>query len=178
MLILGLSSTIVFLLLDLRYAYALGVLCGLLNIVPVLGAAVSLALALLVAAIDSWGRVLGVAIFFLVYLQVENSWLVPRIMKNRVNLPALGIFVALAPGFGSRRHSGRHGGYSHRGSGLSAARGVSRAQGRGLGPSCLARPFPANLRNVRVCNHPGPFTKCAPQKLFATLPWEASDETT
>ncbi len=98
MLILGLSSMIVFLSLDLRYAYALGVLCGLLNIVPVLGAAISVALALLVAAIDSWGRVLGVAIFFLVYLQVENSLLVPRIMKNRVNLPALGIFVALLLG--------------------------------------------------------------------------------
>jgi predicted PurR-regulated permease PerM len=44
------------------------------------------------------GRVLGVAIFFVLYLQVENSWLVPRIMKNRVNLPALGIFVALLLG--------------------------------------------------------------------------------
>ena len=55
-------------------------------------------LALLVAAIDSWGRVLGVAIFFFVYLQIENSWLIPRIMRNRVNLPALAIFVALLLG--------------------------------------------------------------------------------
>ena len=76
----------------------LGVLTGLLNIIPVLGAAVSIVLALLVAAIDSWGRVLGVAIFFFVYLQIENSWLIPRIMKNRVNLPALAIFVALLLG--------------------------------------------------------------------------------
>jgi len=49
------------------------VLTGLLNIVPVLGAAVCIALALLVAAIDSWGRVLGIAIFYVIYLQVENS---------------------------------------------------------------------------------------------------------
>ncbi len=98
MLILGVVSTIVYLSLRLRYAYALGVLTGLLNIIPVLGAAVSLALALLVAAIDSWGSVLGIAIFFAVYLQVENSWLVPRIMRNRVNLPALAIFVALLLG--------------------------------------------------------------------------------
>lgn len=98
MLVLGLASTIVFLTLRVRYAYALGVLTGLLNVIPVLGAAVSLVLALLVAAIDSWGRVLGVAIFFLVYLQIENSWLVPRIMKSRVNLPALSIFVALLLG--------------------------------------------------------------------------------
>jgi predicted PurR-regulated permease PerM len=99
MLILGLSSTLVFLFLHVRYAYALGVVTGLLNIVPVLGAAVSLVLALLVAALDSWGRVLGVAIFFLVYLQVENSYLVPRIMRNRVDLPALAILVALLLGF-------------------------------------------------------------------------------
>jgi len=98
MLILGLASTIVFLSLDIRYAYALGVLSGLLNLVPVLGAAISVTLAILVAAVDSWGRVLGVAIFFLIYLQVENTWLTPRIMQNRVNLPALGIFVALLLG--------------------------------------------------------------------------------
>ncbi len=98
MLILGVASTILYLSLDVRYAYGLGVLTGLLNIIPVLGAAVSIVLALLVAAIDSWGRVLGVAIFFVVYLQVENSWLIPSIMKHRVQLPALAIFVALLLG--------------------------------------------------------------------------------
>ena len=98
MLILGVASTIVYLSLDVRYAYGLGVLTGLLNIIPVLGAVISIALALLVAAIDSWGRVLGVAIFFVIYLQIENSWLIPRIMKHRVNLPALAIFVALLLG--------------------------------------------------------------------------------
>ncbi|MGB7267173.1 MAG: AI-2E family transporter [Terracidiphilus sp.] len=98
MLILGIASTIVYLSLGVRYAYALGVISGLLNVIPVLGAAISITLALLVAAIDSWGRVLGVAVFYLVYLQIENSLLVPRIMKNRVNLPALGIFAALLLG--------------------------------------------------------------------------------
>jgi len=98
MLILGLTSTIVYLALGVRYAYALGVLTGLLNVVPVLGAAVSITIVLLVAAIDSWGRVLGVAIFYLLYFQIENTWLVPRIMQNRVNLPALGIFAALLLG--------------------------------------------------------------------------------
>ncbi|HXR37527.1 MAG TPA: AI-2E family transporter [Terracidiphilus sp.] len=98
MLILGVLSTIVYLSLHVRYAIALGVLTGLLNIIPVLGAAVCVALALLVAAIDSWGRVLGVAIFYLVYLQVENSYLTPRIMKNSVGLPGLSILVALLLG--------------------------------------------------------------------------------
>jgi predicted PurR-regulated permease PerM len=98
MLILGLASTSVYLLLHVRYAYALGVLTGLLNIVPVLGGAVCISLALVVAAIDSWGRVLGIAIFYLIYVQVENSYLTPRIMRNSVGLPGLAILVALLLG--------------------------------------------------------------------------------
>jgi len=98
MLIMGLLSTIVYLSLHIRYAFALGVLTGLLNIIPVLGAAVCVALALLVAAIDSWQRVLGVAIFYVIYLQLENSYLTPRIMKNSVGLPGLSILIALLLG--------------------------------------------------------------------------------
>jgi predicted PurR-regulated permease PerM len=98
MLILGVASTIVYLSLHVRYAYALGVLTGLLNVIPVLGAAICIALALLVAAIDSWGRVLGIAIFYVIYLQVENSYLTPRIMKSSVGLPSLAILVALIVG--------------------------------------------------------------------------------
>lgn len=98
MAILWLVSTLVYAALGLRYAYALGVLTGALNLVPVLGAAVCVALAMLVAAIDSWGRVLGVGIFYLIYLQLENSVLTPRIMKNTVGLPGLAILVALLIG--------------------------------------------------------------------------------
>lgn len=98
MLILGITSTIVYLSLHVRYAYALGALTGLLNVIPVIGAAVCIALALLVAAVDSWGRVIGVAVFYMIYLQVENSFLVPRIMRNRVGLPGLAVLVALLLG--------------------------------------------------------------------------------
>jgi predicted PurR-regulated permease PerM len=98
MVILGVVSTIVYLSLHLRYAYALGVLTGLMNIIPVLGAAVCIALALLVAALDSWGRVVGVAIFYVIYLNLENSFLIPRIMRTTVNLPGLAILVALLLG--------------------------------------------------------------------------------
>ena len=98
MLILGVASTIVYRALDVRYAYALGVLTGLLNVVPVLGAALSIALSMLAGAVDSWGRVLGIGIFYGIYLQVENSILIPRIMKHSVDLPALAILVALIIG--------------------------------------------------------------------------------
>jgi len=98
MLILGMASTATYALLGVRYAYALGVLTGLLNIIPVVGAAVCIGLALLVASFDSWGRVLGVGIFYFVWINLENSFLVPRIMRSSVDLPGLAIIVALLIG--------------------------------------------------------------------------------
>lgn len=98
MLILGLASTIVFALLRIRYAYALGVIMGLFNIIPVAGAMISMSLVVLIAALDSWTRVLGVAIFFLVYLQVENTWLTPRVMRTHVDLAGVTILIALLVG--------------------------------------------------------------------------------
>jgi predicted PurR-regulated permease PerM len=98
MLILGLCSLIVFVLLKIRYAYALAVLMGALNIIPIVGAMVSMALVLLAAATDSWEKVAGVAIFYAIYAQVETSYLTPRIMKSSVDLSALGVLVALLMG--------------------------------------------------------------------------------
>ena len=98
MLILGVTSTVVFASLHVRYAYALGVLTGMLNLIPVLGAAISISIAILVAAIDSWTRVICILVFYLVYLQVENSYLVPRIMRSSVDLPGLAILIALLLG--------------------------------------------------------------------------------
>jgi predicted PurR-regulated permease PerM len=98
MLILGLCSLIVFEMLHIRYAYALAVLMGALNIVPIVGAMVSMALVLLAAATDSWEKVVGVLIFYAIYAQVETSYLTPRIMKSSVDLSALGVLVALLMG--------------------------------------------------------------------------------
>lgn len=98
MLVLGLSSTILFLALNVRYAYALGVLMGIFNIIPIAGAVITITLALLVAAIDSWGRVLGVAIFYAIYAQVETSYLTPTIMRSSVDLPGLAIIIAVLLG--------------------------------------------------------------------------------
>jgi predicted PurR-regulated permease PerM len=98
MLILGICSTIAFVAFKVRYAYALGVLMGALNIIPVLGGAIGIALALLSASLTSWGSVIGVAVFYAIYVWIENSWLIPRIMQNRLNLPGLAVLVSLLIG--------------------------------------------------------------------------------
>jgi predicted PurR-regulated permease PerM len=98
MLILGVTSTIVFELLHVRYAYALGVLMGVFNIIPVVGALISMSLVILAAATDSWSKVAGVCIFYAIYVNVENSYLTPKIMKSSVDLAGLAVIVALLLG--------------------------------------------------------------------------------
>lgn len=98
MLILGVVSTIAFVILKVRYAYALGVLMGVFNIIPIVGALISVSLSIVVAAIDSWGRALGVLLVYLVYAQIENSILTPRIMKSSVDLSGLAVLIALLLG--------------------------------------------------------------------------------
>lgn len=98
MLILGTLSTIVFALMRVKYFYALGVFCGLANIVPIVGPVISVGLAAIVAAFDSWTKAIGVVIFYLVYQQLENAYLTPKIMKSTVDLPALAVIIALTIG--------------------------------------------------------------------------------
>jgi predicted PurR-regulated permease PerM len=85
-------------LLKIRYFYALAVFAGLANFVPILGPIATVILASIVAALDSWGKVLGVIIFYAAYQQVESAFLTPRIMRSEVDLPGVAVIVALTIG--------------------------------------------------------------------------------
>lgn len=98
MLILGSLAAVVFGLLRIKYFYALAVFAGLANIVPIVGPLASLTLAGIVAAFDSVEKLIGVLVFYAIYQQVENAFLTPRIMKTTVDLPPLGVIVALSIG--------------------------------------------------------------------------------
>jgi predicted PurR-regulated permease PerM len=98
MLILGVTSTIVFGLLHVRYFVLLGFLMGLFNIIPIAGGVITIVIAALVAALDSWTKMAEVLIFYLVYVNVENAILIPRIMRSSVNLMGLTVLVALLLG--------------------------------------------------------------------------------
>ena len=98
MLILGVTSTVVFSALHLRYFFLLGVLMGLFNLVPVVGGVITIMLAASVAAMDSWSKMAGVFIFYGIYVQLENAFLTPRIMRTSVNLMGLSVLIALLAG--------------------------------------------------------------------------------
>jgi len=98
MLILGLASTLVFGLLHVRYFILLGVLMGLMNIVPIAGGVLTILLVGLVAALDSWTKMAFVFLFYIVYVNVESAFLTPRIMRQSVNLMGLTVLIALIAG--------------------------------------------------------------------------------
>ncbi len=98
MLILGVASTVVFGFLHVRYFVLLGVLMGLLNIIPIAGGVITIVLAAGVAALDSWTKMAGVLIFYAIYINIENAVLTPRIMKSSVDLMGLTVLVALLIG--------------------------------------------------------------------------------
>lgn len=98
MLSLGITSGIVFGVLHVKYYYVLAAFAALTNIVPVVGALASLGLSSIVAAFDSWHKLIGVLIFYAIYYQLENAFLTPKIMRTSVDLPPLGVITALMIG--------------------------------------------------------------------------------
>lgn len=95
---LGILAMLCFALMGLKYAYALAVFAGVMNLVPILGPITSFALAATVALFDSPWKLLGVTAFYLVYQQIETGFLTPRIMKSTVDLPPLAVIIALSLG--------------------------------------------------------------------------------
>ena len=98
MLVMGVTFTVVFALLHVRYFLLLGVLMGLFNIIPIAGGAVTITISLIVAALDSWGKMFAVLVAYLIYLNIENAVLTPRIMRSSLNMLGLTVLIALLIG--------------------------------------------------------------------------------
>ena len=84
--------------LHVRYFVLLGILMGITNLIPVAGNLITITIAILVAASDSWTKAIGVMIAYFIYVQLENAVLTPRIMKTSVDLMGITVLVALLCG--------------------------------------------------------------------------------
>jgi predicted PurR-regulated permease PerM len=98
MAILGTAATVTFGLMGLPYFYLLGIFAGVVNIIPLLGPLATVVVASGVALTQSPWDVLGVVVFYLVYQQVENAFLTPKIMQSEVQLSSAVVIVALLIG--------------------------------------------------------------------------------
>lgn len=96
MIIVGLMTYIGLSLLGVKYALALAVLAGLLEIVPLIGPVVAAIPALFVAFSVSPTLGIGVLCLYIIVQQLENQLIVPKVMNRVVGLnPLLTIIVIL-----------------------------------------------------------------------------------
>jgi predicted PurR-regulated permease PerM len=94
-------NTIALLILGIEYAFLLGILGALLNVIPYLGGLVAVALPMMVAFItkdSSWFPMYVLAAYYFIQL-IDNNYIVPKIVASKVKINALvSIVVVLAFG--------------------------------------------------------------------------------
>jgi predicted PurR-regulated permease PerM len=98
MFIVGLAASLGLWLLGVKYSLILGVLAGVLEIVPVVGPIFAGVIAFLAAISESWVLGLYAAILFLAIQQLENHLLVPLVMKKAVGINPVVVVIALLAG--------------------------------------------------------------------------------
>ncbi len=98
MFIVGFISFLGLQLLGVKYSLVLGILAGLLEIVPIVGPIFIGALAFLVAVSKSLTLGLYVILLFLLIQQVESHLLTPMIMRKTVGISPVVVVIALLAG--------------------------------------------------------------------------------
>lgn len=87
MVAIGTVTTIVLLLLEVKAAFALGILAGLFEFIPTVGPILSALPAIAMGFLDSPEKALYVAIAFWAIQFAENHLLIPLLMKGGVDAP-------------------------------------------------------------------------------------------
>jgi predicted PurR-regulated permease PerM len=97
-LIAGVTSTVVFIALGVPYAFALGLIVALLDLIPLAGATIAAVIVTTVAFLDSTTAGIVVLVFMVVYQQLENHVIQPLVYGKTVQLSPLAVLIAVLIG--------------------------------------------------------------------------------
>jgi len=97
-LIAGGLTTIVLIAMGVPYAFALGLIVAILDLIPLAGATMAAILIGIVSFLHSIPAGIVVVVFFIVYQQVENHVLQPVIYGRTVELSPLAVLVSILIG--------------------------------------------------------------------------------
>jgi predicted PurR-regulated permease PerM len=99
MLLVGMFSAIGLWLAGVPSAFALGLIAGLAEFVPIIGPIVATVPAILIASTQDWQTVLLAILVLVVVQQVESNVITPMIADRMVSIaPAVGLFAVVAMG--------------------------------------------------------------------------------
>ncbi|MQY06770.1 AI-2E family transporter [Actinomadura macrotermitis] len=97
--IAGVTSYIFLEILSIPYALALALIVAVTDLIPLVGATIGATVVCLVAFLTGTYEGIAAVIFYVVYQQVENYLVYPRVMKRTVDVqPAVTIVAALIGG--------------------------------------------------------------------------------
>ncbi len=96
MAVIGVVTTIVLVVLDVKAAIALGIIAALLEFIPTIGPILSAVPAMAMAFLDSPEKALWVMIAYIVIQTLESNILIPMLMKEGMDLPPVLTILAQA----------------------------------------------------------------------------------
>jgi predicted PurR-regulated permease PerM len=95
----GISSLVFLFIVGLsQYAVALAFVVALLDVIPMIGATIGAVIVTAIAFAEDWKMGLACAIFYIVYQQVENYVIYPRVMSKSVDVPGAVTVIAALTG--------------------------------------------------------------------------------
>jgi predicted PurR-regulated permease PerM len=97
-LVIGAMATVGYGVLGVRFWPLLGLWAGITEIIPILGPWLGGIPAVIIALTQSWEKALIVAAYAALIQLLENTTLVPRVMKGAVGLSPLTVFLAILGG--------------------------------------------------------------------------------
>jgi predicted PurR-regulated permease PerM len=97
-LIIGVTATIGYAIMGIRFWPLLGLWAGVTEIIPILGPWLGGIPAVIIALTQGWEKAVMVAGFILLLQMTENAILVPRVMRGAVGLSPLTVFLAILAG--------------------------------------------------------------------------------
>lgn len=100
--IAGVVAYVGLLVLGIPFALPLALVVAVTDLIPLVGATLGTAVCGLVAALTSglWPAAIGIVIWLLIYQQIENYVIVPKVMKESLDMPALAVLLASLVGAG------------------------------------------------------------------------------
>jgi predicted PurR-regulated permease PerM len=96
--IAGIVAFVGFIFFDVRYALALAAWVAFTDVIPGVGALLGAAGVAAVAAFQGGPQVAGALVLLLVYQQVENYFIAPRVMNRAIDLNPATVIIALLVG--------------------------------------------------------------------------------
>ena len=95
---MGVSTTIALALLKINFAFIIGMLAGLADIIPYFGPVIGIIPAVFFAILESPIKALWVIIIFTIIQQVENDIITPKVVGESVGIHPVTVMLSLIIG--------------------------------------------------------------------------------